>query len=198
MRDLWRRLVGWFEHGDLVPLLIVVSAWHYAVILAGRDPWPVAVAIGLLVDLGHYRVVRAAVRYSGRTSQAAARWLVALAMTAVALAYHLRYYEMDWWLAAPIPLLIATLAWLSKVDAALMRAAERPSKTEPAAERPERPAAIAPATESALAATAQIAERGPYVATCEVCGWQRNGYKNERAMRNALNAHKRGCAGNDN
>jgi len=176
MTTIWRHVVNWFENGDLVPLLIVVSAWHYIAILAGRDPWPVAIAIGLLVDLGHYRTVRAAVRYRGRPSQSAARWAVAAAMTVVALAYHLRYYEFDWWLAAPIPALIATLAWLSRVDANLgarsraQGAGESEGKAAGSEEQPE-----------------------TFMAVCERCGWSRNGYKSELARRNALNAHRRSC-----
>lgn len=112
----WSYLVHWFEYGDLVPLLVLISAVHYAAVLAGKDSWPVAIAIGLLVDLGHFRTVRAAVRYSGDDRwQGATRWLIAAGMTALSLNYHQRYYA-DWWLSAPLPLLIAALAWLQKVD----------------------------------------------------------------------------------
>jgi hypothetical protein len=112
---LWSYLVNWFERADLVPLLVIVSAVHYAAVLNGKDIWPVAVAIGLLVDLGHYRTVRAAVRYSGSFWHAVARWLIAAGMTALSLNYHQRFYE-DWWLSVPLPLLIAALAWLQQVD----------------------------------------------------------------------------------
>ena len=116
MTRLWHALVNWFETADLVPLLVLVSAVHYAAVLSGKDWWPVAVAIGLLVDLGHYRVIRVAVRYSGDSlGQRIARWTIALAMTAVSLNYHQRYYQ-DWWLSAPLPLLIAALAWLQQVE----------------------------------------------------------------------------------
>jgi hypothetical protein len=78
----------------------------------------VAIAIGLLVDLGHYRWVRAAARYpGGKTGQMVVRWTFALIMTGISLAYHWRYYAGDAWLSIPIPLLIASLAWLAKVDA---------------------------------------------------------------------------------
>ena len=108
--------VQWFEFGDLLPLLIIVSSAHYISILSNHDNWFVAVAIGILVDLGHYRWVRAAARYSGSDKrQAAIRWLFAISMTVVSLAYHQRFYQ-DWWLSIPLPLLIASLAWLSKVD----------------------------------------------------------------------------------
>jgi len=117
IRKPWAAMLDFFERGDLVPLLIVVSAAHYMSVLADHDAWPVAVAIGVLVDLGHYRWVRAAARYDGvRRSQIAVRWAFALVMTAVSLAYHWRYYGGDLWLSAPMPLLIASLAWLAQVD----------------------------------------------------------------------------------
>jgi hypothetical protein len=143
--------VNWFERGDLVPLMILVSAVHYASVLQGKDALPVAVAIGLLVDLGHYRTVRSAVRYQtarpatrGRTGRAgaqrrtwrwqmAARLAIAAGMTVVSLAYHQRYYQ-DWWLSAPLPLLIAALAWLRQVEPA------QPAKREPVRSE-EQPAA---------------------------------------------------------
>ena len=132
MKRLWSWLVDWFEYGDLVPLLVVVSAVHYAAVLADKDLWPVAIAIGVLVDIGHFRTVLAAFRYnvpgqrrkrggwlhrlaSRVNGQLAARWMIALTMTAISLAYHQRYYD-DWWLSAPIPFLIAALAWLQQVD----------------------------------------------------------------------------------
>lgn len=129
LSGVWSWVVDWFEHGDLVPLLVVVSAWHYAAVLADADAWPVAIAIGILVDIGHFRTIRAAFRYPIMVKryrskkgmrlringQLVARWMIALAMTAISLAYHQRYYD-DWWLSAPIPFLIAALAWLGQVD----------------------------------------------------------------------------------
>lgn len=135
INGVWSWVVDWFEHGDLVPLLVVVSAWHYAAVLADADAWPVAIAIGILVDIGHFRTIRAAFRYNvpGKrrrrgwparmahavgiriNGQLSARWMIALTMTAISLAYHQRYYD-DWWLSAPIPFLIAALAWLGQVD----------------------------------------------------------------------------------
>lgn len=130
LSSAWSWLVNWFEHGDLVPLLVIVSSVHYAVVLAGRDYWPVAIAIGLLVDLGHYRTIRAAMRYTGDDRrQAFVRWIIAAAMTAISLSYHERYYR-DLWLSAPLPLLIAALAWLQRVDRQQpMRGERSPTKT---------------------------------------------------------------------
>lgn len=116
MKRFWKSLVHWFEYGDLVPLIVIVSAVHYAIILRSYDWYPVAVAIGLMVDLGHFRTVRAAVRYTGADlRQKSARWGMAAFMTCVAVAYQQRFYA-DWWLSLPLPFLIAALAWLQYVD----------------------------------------------------------------------------------
>lgn len=132
MKKIWQYVVNWFEYGDLVPLLVLVSAVHYAAVLQDKDQPVVAVAIGLLVDLGHFRTIRAAVRYSGESKrQAFARWLIAAGMTALSLNYHQRYYA-DWWLSAPLPLLIAALAWLQRVD---QRAGSKP-RAEPSEAKP--------------------------------------------------------------
>ena len=143
LTDRWKALVEWFEYGDLLPLLIVVSAVHYTAILVNYDVWAVANAIGLLVDLGHYRWVRAAARYNGDNQrQAALRWLFALIMTVVSLAYHQRFYQ-DWWLSIPLPLLIASLAWLAKVDATVGKRKQPAKIATPVrkfAKEPRRPA----------------------------------------------------------
>ena len=108
-----------------MPLLVLVSSVHYAVVLHGYDLWPVAVSIGLLVDIGHYRSVIVAVRYGGgRFWEVVARWVVALVMTGVSLSYHWRFYHGDWALAIPIPLLIGALAWFERVQ-------RRPRQTVP-------------------------------------------------------------------
>ena len=117
LTSIFQSVVKWFEFGDLVPLLVTVSAVHYVDVLASKDQWYVAVAIGLLVDLGHYRWVRAAARYNGSFKWGGfTRWLFAILMTVVSLVYHERFYT-DLWLSMPLPFLIASLAWLSKVDA---------------------------------------------------------------------------------
>ena len=117
MKNIWNKLTNWFEYGDLVPLIVIVSAAHYIAILKDNDPLYSAIAIGILVDLGHYRTVRAAVRYQSKfLFRGFWRWLIAAGMTTISLNYHQRYYN-DYWLSVPLPLLIAALAWLHKVDA---------------------------------------------------------------------------------
>ena len=176
-KTMWQSAVNWFEHGDLIPLMVLVSAVHYASVLRGHDGVLAAVAIGLLVDLGHYRTVRYAVRYTGvRRWEIAVRWGIAFVMTAVSFVYHFRYYN-DWLLAAPLPFLIAVLAWLESRNRSHPA---KPSETE----RREH-VAIATVSESERT-TAKT-----YVAICQECEWQHNGYKSQSAATNALNAHMR-------
>lgn len=109
-------VLDWFEHGDLVPLIVVISAVHYSSILHEYDHIVPAVAIGTLVDLGHYRWTKAAVRYNGESwKEKAGRWFMVFVMSAIALNYQQRFYQ-DWWLSVPMPLLIASLAWLNQKD----------------------------------------------------------------------------------
>lgn len=165
MTRAWRAAVNWFETGDLVPLLVLVSAVHYAAVLASKDYWAVAVAIGLLVDLGHYRVVRVAVRYAGDNGwQRLARWAIAIGMTAVSLNYHQRYYQ-DWWLSAPLPLLIAALAWLQQVE---------PRKVAPVVRimREDTPALPAHEIKPQLPEITPNAPQKHALYACAVCGQQ--------------------------
>ena len=116
LQSVWKSIVNWFEIGDLVPLIVVVSAAHYVWVLADYDYWPVAAAIGIMVDLGHYRIVRAAVRYrGGHIRPLMVRWCMVVFMTVLSINYHQRFYQ-DWWLSLPLPFLIAALAWIQKTD----------------------------------------------------------------------------------
>lgn len=116
VKQVFAAVINYFEHGDLVPFIVVVSAWHYSAILREHDHLIAAVSIGTLVDLGHYRWTKAAVRYSGDdTREKIGRWAMVLVMSAIALNYQQRFYN-DWWLSVPMPLLIASLAWLNQKD----------------------------------------------------------------------------------
>lgn len=115
IRVAWTWILAQMESGDLVPLLVLVSAAHYVKVLAGHDAAVTAVAVGLLVDLGHYRAIIVATRYGGkRRFESVTRWAVAIVMTALSLTYHLRYYGGDWALALPMPVLIASLAYFER------------------------------------------------------------------------------------
>jgi len=126
VKRLWHSILEWFEYGDLVPFIVIVSAVHFATILTGHDIAPVAVMIGILVDLGTYRWVRAATRYQvgkqkskrvkvAKQRQLIIRWSLAIGMSVISFLYHLRFYG-DLALAIPLPLLVISLAWLAETD----------------------------------------------------------------------------------
>lgn len=196
---LWRALLNWLEHGDLVPWMVIVSAVHYSVILQQHDGWVTATAIGLMVDLGHFRTVRAAVRYNpGKQKskrarengkrEAVTRWAMAAFMTVVSVAYQQRFYQ-DWWLSLPLPFLIASLAWLQQKD---QRAGTKP-KTETLALETDKPAKSESKTnERPLTPVLYVAPNGKTngnghaLHTCPFC---------ERTFtsKNALNPHVAKC-----
>lgn len=114
LTNLWKTALSWIESGDLIFPMVVVSVAHYVGVLSGRDIVLVAAAIGLLVDIGHYRLIKSALKYGGGW------WGAAAVMTAIAFGYHFAFYSLAGaWvveavlLAIPIPFLIIALAALS-------------------------------------------------------------------------------------
>lgn len=112
LREQWKRVHNWIEAGDLILPLIIISIAHYAAVLERKDLWFVAFAIGVLIDLASYRLVKAAIRYGGWF------WLEAIVMSAFAFAFHLEFYVsgIEWFYpmaAAAIPTCLVFLASLS-------------------------------------------------------------------------------------
>lgn len=84
---VWQKLTEFLESFDLIPLVILVSVYHYWQALKGHDPLWVSLPIALFVDLLHYRSVQQAVR-SRRTG-----WgLLAVATTAMAFVLQWVFY----------------------------------------------------------------------------------------------------------
>jgi len=107
---LYKSAVHYFETGDLIPFLVVVSVFHFVGALGKYDIAPVALAVGIGVDVGMYRVVKAALKFGG------AWWLAAVAISIMSYGYHVEYYaaaQNAWLLALPLPALIVLLAALS-------------------------------------------------------------------------------------
>ncbi len=109
----WKSLANFFEHGDLVPLAVIISTYHYFYALqSAGDKW-IAIPVALLIDMLHFRTVRLAV--------AVRSWVatgIAVATTFMAIGYHFLFYSIEvdtWYLvvlyALPMPLGIAILAW---------------------------------------------------------------------------------------
>lgn len=106
----WHKISTAFEYGDLTPLAVVISVGHYGPVLAEKgDNVVVAWMVGALIDLLHYRTVRRLFQVNGR-KRVIGHALIAIATTLMAMGYHIRFYEGDWLLAAPIPFGIAILA----------------------------------------------------------------------------------------
>lgn len=130
MNKIFHSIVNWLETGDLVLLIVLVSAVHFASVLAKYDYPPVAIALGLLVDLGIWRAVRYAVRYQGASLwERCARYAIACAMIAISYAYHHRFYG-DIILAAPVPFLIAALSWLDSRKPAKVERKDTQAETQ--------------------------------------------------------------------
>lgn len=111
----WNRIAHFFESGDLVPFAVVVSAWHFvfALIAYSGEFWLIAVAMGIFVDMLHFRTVRYAVRDRNR-----AAILIALVTTVGSYLFHLLFYmngeafqPVYLLLATPLPVGIPILAW---------------------------------------------------------------------------------------
>lgn len=120
----WRAVVNWFENGDLLPLIILVSVPHYGHVLAAYDWGPVAAVIGALVDLGHYRTIKAYLNGKGGF------WMVVL--TAFSLGFHWAFYLTGgaaWYaalfFAAAVPVVIFALSFISKAERLATKAARQ-------------------------------------------------------------------------
>ena len=118
---LWKRIADFFERGDLVPFAVLISAWHFVIVLIKFDEFaPVAIAQGIFVDMLHFRTVRRAVASSDKKT-----YWVAVLTTLMSYSFHLLFYvvrvgdngltyhwsPVAFLLAAPLPLGIPILAW---------------------------------------------------------------------------------------
>lgn len=109
--QIWGLIVWLFEKSDIIPLLVIVSTFHYAEALKDKDEWYIAIVLGVLIDVGHYRSVKSAMKHQDKS-----RFTVMVVLTAMTGYYHWLYYKHDFILAAAVPVLIICLALLSKWD----------------------------------------------------------------------------------
>lgn len=124
MKHIWRAVVNWFENGDLLPLIILVSVPHYGHVLAAYDWGPVAAVIGALVDLGHYRTIKAYLNGKGGF------WMSVL--TVFSLGFHWAFYltgGASWYaalfFASAVPVVIFALSFISKSERLATKAARQ-------------------------------------------------------------------------
>lgn len=117
MARWWQRFADFLHTANLIPLVVVVSVYHYHQALRSHDPFLIALPVALFVDLLHYRTVQQAVR-SGEGV-----WkLTAVFTTLMAFALQWIFYsqpgESDpliWWqvilFASIVPVGLAIMAW---------------------------------------------------------------------------------------
>jgi len=134
LKKLYSGIVEWAERGDLVPLLILVAIPHYISVMAAFEWWPVAVAMGILTDLGHYRTILVYLRSSiGRA--AALFWMTVL--TLISYAFHVGFYVLGggipqpwpWVIGSVPPVLIFAMAYISKREGWYRRTAKGAAST---------------------------------------------------------------------
>lgn len=113
----WQRFADFLHTANLIPLVVLVSSYHYFQALRSHDPVLVAVPIALFVDLLQYRTVHRAVR-SGEGA-----WkLTAVVTTLMAFALQWIFYNQPgegetllWWqvilFASIVPVGLAIMAW---------------------------------------------------------------------------------------
>ena len=116
MDRLTKPIISWMHNGDLVPVVVIISVYHYHGVLALHDPWWVAFPVALAVDLTHYRTVKRAVKRNGWW------WLAAVLTTALVGVLQWIFYAqtaVSWQsfvYASIVPLVIVLMAWLAESD----------------------------------------------------------------------------------
>ena len=117
MNQLWQRIADFLHRANLIPLVVIVSAYHYFQALRSHDPLLVAIPIALFVDLLHFRTVQRAVR----VNQMAWKFTAVLT-TAIAFGLQWIFYSqptneavLPTWqavlFASIVPVGLAIMAW---------------------------------------------------------------------------------------
>jgi flagellar biosynthesis GTPase FlhF len=117
MARWWQRFANFLHTANLIPLVVLVSSYHYFQALRSHDPVLVAIPIALFVDLLHFRTVQQAVK------SRIGLWRVTAVFTTL-LAFGLQYifYSqpgegeiLAWWqvilFASIVPVGLAIMAW---------------------------------------------------------------------------------------
>lgn len=185
---LWEWLSRFLHKADLMPLVVVVSVYHYFQALKSHDPLFVALPIALFIDLLHYRSVQRAVK-----SSQVGWWVAAVVTTAAAFGLQWMFYaragedgaSLVWWqaliFASIVPVGLAIWAWLQlsvESDAVTDWQAEI-AAAQKAAEEAQKSAATAKAEALAAQKAAQeaqakadAAQKSAAVAQAEASRWQ--------------------------
>jgi hypothetical protein len=117
MTAIWQKISDFLHQANLIPLVVIVSVYHYYQALSQHDPFFVAAPMALFVDLLHFRTVQRAVK-TGETS-----WIgMAALTTAIAFGLQWLFYSapgpdgtLIWWetllFASLVPVGLAIMAW---------------------------------------------------------------------------------------
>lgn len=117
MAKWWQRFADFLHTANLIPLVIVVSTYHYYQALRSHDPLLVSLPIALFIDLLHFRTVQRAVK-SGEGA-----WkITAVFTTLIAFGLQWIFYSQPgegetliWWqvilFASIVPVGLAIMAW---------------------------------------------------------------------------------------
>lgn len=117
MTNWWQRFADFLHTANLIPLVVVVSVYHYHQALRSHDPFLIALPVALFVDLLHYRTVQQAVRSGEQIWK-----LTAVFTTLMAFALQWIFYSQPgeseilvWWqvilFASIVPVGLAIMAW---------------------------------------------------------------------------------------
>lgn len=179
---LWEWLSRFLHRADLMPLVVVVSVYHYFQALKSHDPLFVALPIALFIDLLHYRSVQRAVK-----SSQVGWWVAAVVTTAAAFGLQWMFYarageegvRLVWWqaliFASIVPVGLAIWAWLQlsvESDQVVDWQAEI-AAAQRAAEEAQKSAATAKAEALAAQKSAQEAQAKADRAQGEAADWQK-------------------------
>jgi len=117
MSNLWQKLAGFLHTANLIPLVVIISVYHYHQALRSHDPFLIALPMALFVDLMHFRTVQRAVKSS------AGLWkITAVFTTLLAFGLQWMFYSQPgesgaliWWqvvlFASIVPIGLAIMAW---------------------------------------------------------------------------------------
>lgn len=117
MTKLWQKFADFLHTANLIPLVVLVSSYHYFQALRSHDPVLVAVPMALFVDLLHFRTVEQAVKSHTGLWQATAVFTTLLAFGLQYIFYsqpgegeHLALWQVILF-ASIVPVGLAIMAW---------------------------------------------------------------------------------------
>ena len=117
MTKWWQQFAKFLHTANLIPLVVIISTYHYYQALRSHDPMLIAIPMALFVDLLHFRTVQRAVQTKKTMWQ-----LTAVFTTSLAFGLQWMFYSQPgedgtliWWqtilFASIVPIGLAIMAW---------------------------------------------------------------------------------------